>query len=152
MKSTILFAIIITLLCSSCEEHKNTVIFHKSHEPQRQNIPFSEVVETNNLLFLSGQIGKNHNTGILVEGGIKAETKQTIENIQAILQHHDSGLENVVKCTVILNDINEFESFNEVYTQYFTKKPARTTFAAEKLAANASVEIDVIAVKGTVAN
>ncbi|GAL66529.1 endoribonuclease L-PSP [Jejuia pallidilutea] len=87
-----------------------------------------------------------------MEGGIKAETKQTIENIQAILQHHDSGLENVVKCTVILNDINEFESFNEVYTQYFTKKSARTTFTAEKLAANASVEIDVIAVKGTVAN
>jgi 2-iminobutanoate/2-iminopropanoate deaminase len=56
-------------------------------------------------------------------------------------------LDHVVKCTVILSDINDFAAFNEVYTQYFTKKPARTTFAASGLAANAKIEIEVVAVK-----
>ena len=83
----------------------------------------------------------------MVEGGIREETKQCIENIKAVLNHHNLGLDQVAKCTVILKDINEFAAFNEVYVQYFTKKPARTTFAASGLAGNASIEIDVIAVK-----
>lgn len=131
----------------SCDINKNEIIFHKSHEPKRQNVPFSDAVETKDFLFLAGQIGKNHKTGKLVEGGIKAETKQVIENIKAVLEYHSLGLDNVVKCTVILRDINEFKQFNEVYTKYFTKKPARTTFAAANLAANASIEIEVIAAK-----
>ena len=98
-------------------------------------------------MFLTGQIGKDHKKGNLVEGGIQAETKQTIENIKAVLEHHNLSLDNVVKCTVILSDINDFSAFNEVYIQYFTKKPARTTFAAAGLAANAKIEIDVIAAK-----
>lgn len=142
-----IFALIVAFFSSSCEENRNTIIFHKSHEPKRQNIPFSDAVETNDLLFLAGQIGKDHNIGTLVEGGITAETKQAIENIQAVLRHHNLELDNVVKCTVILNNIEDFKAFNEVYVQYFTKKPARTTFAAQSLAANASIEIDVIVAK-----
>ena len=85
--------------------------------------------------------------GALPEGGIQAETEQAIKNIQGVLQRHDLTLDHVVKCTVILKDISDFRAFNEIYVKYFTKKPARTTFAASGLAANAKIEIDVIAVK-----
>lgn len=138
--------ILTVVLFMSCD-NGNEVIFHKSHEPSRENAPFSDAVETDDLLFLSGQVGKDHKKGVLVEGGIKAETKQVIENIQAVLQHHNLDLDDVVKCTVILKDISEFAAFNGVYMQYFTKKPARTTFAAGGLAGNANIEIDVIAAK-----
>ena len=63
------------------------------------------------------------------------------------MKHHGLTLDSVVKCTVILSDINDFKAFNEVYIKYFTKKPARTTYAAAGLAANAKIEIDVIAVR-----
>ena len=99
------------------------------------------------MLFLTGQIGKDHKKGKLVEGGIKAETKQVIQNIEDVLKHHNLSLDNVVKCTVIHKDINDFKAFNSVYIQYFTKKPARTTFATMGLAGGASIEIDVIVAK-----
>jgi 2-iminobutanoate/2-iminopropanoate deaminase len=89
----------------------------------------------------------NHTTRTLVEGGIEAETKQCIENIKDVLAQHNSSLDRVVKCTVILRDINDFEAFNEIYKTYFPNKPARTTFAASGLAVGANIEIDVIAVK-----
>lgn len=121
-------------------------IFHNSHEPKRQNTPFSDAVETSEFLFLAGQIGRDHKSGLLANG-IKAQTEQVIKNIEAVLKHHNSDLSKVVKCTVILKNIEDFKSFNEVYTNYFTNKPARTTFAADDLAAKALIEIDVIAVK-----
>ena len=138
---------ILTLVFLMACDNDSKIVFHKSHEASRQNVPFSDVVETGDLMFLTGQIGRDHKNGTLVEGGIKAETKQAIENIRAVLQHHNLNLDNVVKCTVILKDINDFSAFNDIYVQYFTKKPARTTFAAGGLAGNASIEIDVIAVK-----
>lgn len=131
----------------SCNSNERKIEFHKSHEPSRANVPFSDAVETENLLFLTGQIGKDHSSGKLVSGGIEAETEQVIKNIEAVLKYHGIDLNHVVKCTVILKDIDDFKAFNSVYTKYFTKKPARTTFAASGLAAGASVEIDVIASK-----
>ena len=135
------------IIFQNCENSSNSLKFHKSHEPSRSNVPFSDAVESEDLLFLTGQIGKDHTTGKLVEGGIKAETEQCIKNIKAVLEYHNLDLDHVAKCTVILKDIDDFTSFNEIYVQYFTKKPARTTFAASGLAGNASIEIDVIAVK-----
>ena len=85
--------------------------------------------------------------GQLAEGGIQGETAQAIKNIQGVLNYHGLTLDNVVKCTVILSDIEDFRAFNQVYVKYFTKKPARTTYAAAGLAAGAKIEIDVIAVK-----
>lgn len=142
-----ILSLFLIMLNFSCNNSESEIIFHKSHEPSRANVPFSDVVETDNLLFLTGQIGKNHKAGVLVEGGIKAETKQVILNIEDVLKHHNLSLDNVVKCTVILKDIDDFSAFNEVYVQYFLKKPARTTFAASGLAGGASIEIDVIAAK-----
>lgn len=159
-KIEILLASLLLLIVVSCQKNEHTKItseanekqeteitFHKSHEPTRQNTPFSDAVETEDFLFLAGQIGRDHAKGKLVEGGITTETKQVIENIKAILKHHNLSLNNVVKCTVILADINDFSAFNEVYKTYFTKKPARTTFAAAGLAGNAKIEIEVIVAK-----
>jgi 2-iminobutanoate/2-iminopropanoate deaminase len=146
LKQCFLVLSILVLLCS-CHTKTTKIQFHKSHETGRHNAPFSDAVETEDLLFLTGQIGKNHKTGKLVQGGIEEETRQVIENIEAVLNHHGLNLENVVKCTVILRDINDFSAFNSVYSDYFSKKPARTTFAASSLAGGASIEIDVIAAK-----
>ncbi len=150
MKYTLIFLIsflLSLLVINSCEHQSATVNFIKSHEPKRQNTPFSDVVIVDNLLFLSGQIGRDHSKGELVDGGIQAQTRQTIENIKAVLAHNQSDLGHVVKCTVILSDIQDFDAFNEIYKQYFPNKPARTTFAASGLAAGALIEIEVVAVK-----
>ncbi|MEM1338356.1 MAG: Rid family detoxifying hydrolase [Bacteroidota bacterium] len=123
------------------------IIFHSPENPQRASAPFSEAVQAGNLFFLAGQIGMDRTVGKLAVGGIQGETEQTIKNIQGVLNYHGLTLDNVVKCTVILSDINDFQAFNAVYTKYFTKKPARTTYAAAGLAAGAKIEIDIIAVK-----
>lgn len=145
------YAMLSILICgvmaTTYAQESTEIKFHKSHEPKKLNAPFSDAVQAGNLFFLSGQIGMDHSTRTLVGGGIQAETKQAIKNIEAVLAQHEMTLDNVVKCTVILSTIDDFSAFNEIYTQYFTKKPARTTFAASGLAANGKIEIDVIAVK-----
>lgn len=148
MKYTLFFfCLFILMSLQSCNDSNSKIIFHKSHEPTRANLPFSDAVETEDLLFLTGQIGKDHALGKLVSGGIKPEIKQVIENIETVLKQHNLSLDNVVKCTVVLKNMNDFSDFNSVYTTYFTKKPARTTFEASNLAGGASIEIDVIAAK-----
>ena len=139
--------ILIMLFAFGCKQPSNEVVFHKSHEPKRQQVPYSDMVESNGFLFLSGQVGMDHTTRTLVEGGIEAETKQCIENVKAVLEHHKLSLDNVVKCTIILRNIEDFAAFNKIYETYFPNKPARTTFAASGLAVNASIEIDVIATR-----
>lgn len=128
-------------------QENTEIIFHKPENPARATAPFSEAVQAGNLFFLAGQIGMDRTVGKLAEGGIQGETEQTIKNIQGVLEFHGLSLDNVVKCTVILSDINDFKAFNEVYVKHFTKKPARTTYAAAGLAVGAKIEIDVIAVK-----
>jgi|GEM_PF-449036 len=141
------------IIISSCRNSENTftseVIFHDSHEPKKKSAPFSDAVQVENLYFLSGQIGMDHATRTLVTGGIEAETKQTLENIKAVLEQHDLAMKDVVKATVILDTISDFSVFNEIYKQYFPQKPARTTFAAEGLARGAKIEIEVVAVKSS---
>ena len=143
----LVFYIFILMSIQSCNDSNPEIVFHRSHEASRTNVPFSDAVETDDLLFLTGQIGKDHKKGELISGGIKAETKQVIENIEAVLKYHGLSLDNVVKCTIILKDISDFNDFNSVYIDYFKKRPARTTFAASGLAGGASIEIDVIAAK-----
>lgn len=141
-------ALLIILIGFSCANEKNPGIkFHKSQEESRKKAPFSEVTQVGNLYFLTGQIGKNHQTGQIVEGGIEAETTQVIKNIEAVLKDHQMSLKDVVKCTVILADIEDFSRMNAVYTTFFVDNlPARTTFAAN-LVAGAKIEIEVIAAK-----
>ena len=135
------------LVLSSCNTPQKTELqFLKSKEEKKKDLPFSDAVKVGDILFLAGQIGMNHSVRKLVEGGIKAETAQALDNIKNVLEANDSGMSHIVKCTVILADINDFAAMNEVYKTYFNDNfPARTTFAAN-LVAGAKIEIEATAV------
>ncbi|HEX6810774.1 MAG TPA: Rid family detoxifying hydrolase [Planctomycetota bacterium] len=111
-----------------------------------QTLPFSEAVAANGFLFVSGQIGTLPGKLELAPGGIAAEAKQTLANMQAVLERHGASLRDVVKCTVFLADIAEWPAFNEVYRQFFQAPfPARSALAASGLALQARVEVECIA-------
>jgi len=124
--------------------------FHPiEHAPPGMTLPFSESVRAGDMLYLSGQVGVDA-SGKLVAGGIKAETKQTMDNIGAALAHGGSSFDRVVQCTVALADIAEWPAFNEVYRGYFKERfPARMAFAASALALGARVEVQCNAVVGS---
>ncbi len=110
------------------------------------SLPFSEAVRVGDLLFLSGQIGVRPGTLSLVPGGLKAETAQMMDNIKATLADAGLGLDDLVKCTVMLADMAEWPAFNEVYRGYFPHHfPARSAFGATGLALGARVEMECIA-------
>ena len=123
-----------------------SVKFFKSNNAAQANLPFSEAVLVGDLLFLSGQIGVDPKTDKLVSGGIKEQTDQTMRNIRNTLESNGFSMNNVVKCTVMLADITEWSTFNEVYISYFSKPyPARSAFGANGLALNSLVEVECIA-------
>ncbi len=108
--------------------------------------PYSQAVISGGLLFCSGQIGLDPQTGELVTGGIEAQTEQVLKNLVAVLKEAKMGPENVVKTTVYLADFADFGKMNEVYGRQFAKEPpARTTIQAAALPKGAKIEIDVIA-------
>jgi reactive intermediate/imine deaminase len=110
--------------------------------------PFSPAVRVGHMLYLSGQIGTGPD-GRLVAGGIEAETRQTMLNIKDVLERTGSSLDRVVKCTVMLADMAEWERMNGVYTTFFpTNKPARSALGASGLALGARVEIECLATVG----
>jgi reactive intermediate/imine deaminase len=108
-------------------------------------LPFSSAVRVGNTLYLSGNLGNVPGSNDLVTGGIGAETRQTMENMKAVLEQFGSSMDRVVKCTVFLADIGEWGAMNEVYRTYFKKPPARSALGASGLALNARVEIECIA-------
>lgn len=106
---------------------------------------FSPAVRTGNLLFLSGQIGTRPGTLELISGGIGPETRQTLENIRAVLASQGLDLQDLVKCTVFLADIRDYQAMNAVYAQFFPQDPpARSAIAGSGLALGARVEIECI--------
>jgi reactive intermediate/imine deaminase len=111
------------------------------------NRPFTPAVQVGNILFLSGQIGTSANAqGSVVPGGIQAETRQTMQNIKDVLERSGSSLDRVVKCTVFLADMREWEAMNEVYVTFFPRhKPARSALGTNGLALGARVEIECMA-------
>ncbi len=108
--------------------------------------PFSDAVRVGHMLYLSGQLGVDGSSG-LVSGGIKAETKQTMDNIGRLLERYGSSFDQVVKCTVMLADMSEWGAMNEVYVTYFAKGrlPARSALGVNGLARGARVEIECMA-------
>jgi 2-iminobutanoate/2-iminopropanoate deaminase len=111
--------------------------------------PYSQAVRAGGLLFLSGQIALDPHTGQLVGTDVKQQTRQALENVQAVLEAGGSSLRRVVKCTVFLADMNDFGPMNEEYGAFFQDEPpARTTVAVGRLPRGALVEIDVIALAG----
>lgn len=144
----VLFLLALAAGTSAATDSKNPpeVVFHPHEDESMSDLPFSESVRVGDLLFLSGQIGVRPGTMELAEGGIEAEARQTMENIRAALQRRELGLEDLVKCTVMLADISEWPAFNEVYGTFFDDRyPARSAFATSGLALGARVEVDCIA-------
>jgi len=124
------------------------VTYHSSGAFEGQNLPFTEAVEVDGLVFLSGQIGVKPGTLELVEGGIEAEARQTMDNIGATLEAADLTFADVVKCTVMLADMADWPAFNEVYVEYFDAPyPARSAFGASGLALGGSLEVECIAAR-----
>ena len=108
--------------------------------------PYSQGVISGGLLFCSGQIGIDPETGELIQGDVAAQTERTLQNLIAVLREAKMGPENVVKATVYLTDMADFPKMNEVYARYLgAKPPARTTIAAAGLPKGVKIEIDVIA-------
>lgn len=112
--------------------------------------PYSQAIVTGNMIFVSGQLPIDKETGNVVEGCVKCQTKKCIENAKAILEEAGFSLSDVVKTTVYLADIADFGKMNEVYGNYFTEPyPARAAFQVAALPkADAKVEIELVASKG----
>jgi 2-iminobutanoate/2-iminopropanoate deaminase len=109
--------------------------------------PYSQAIKAGNLLFLSGQIPLDPQTGNLVEGDIEAQTRQVFRNIAAILKAAGASFENVVSASVFLADMNQFGKVNEIYATYFSAPaPARATVQVARLPKDCLVEIQVTAV------
>lgn len=109
--------------------------------------PYSQAVKAGNLLFVSGQVPFVSETMEIVEGDVKAQTAQSLKNLQAILKEAGADFSNVVKTTVFIKDMNEFAQINEVYAEYFGEnKPARACVEVARLPKDVKVEIELIAV------
>jgi 2-iminobutanoate/2-iminopropanoate deaminase len=111
--------------------------------------PYSQAVQVGDVVYLAGQIGINPASGVLVEGGIKAQTKQALDNLGAVLKEAGMDYDNVVRATVFLSDVNNFQTMNGVYGEYFKSDhpPSRSTVEVGGVPRGALVEIDFIAVK-----
>ena len=123
---------------------KNILISPKAPKPVG---PYSQAVSFGEFIYSSGQVGLN-SEGKFVSDDVQGQTKQTLENLKSILEDNGSSLENVIKTTVYLRDMNDFKPMNEIYAEYFgSSLPARSTVAVVGLPLDAKVEIEVIAFK-----
>ncbi|MEM7278106.1 MAG: RidA family protein [Pseudomonadota bacterium] len=124
------------------------IIYHNMPGVEEANLPFSSAVQVGNTLYLSGTLGNVPGKFELVPGGIEAETRRTMDSIKAMVERFGSSMDRVVKCTVFMADMDEWEAMNKVYRTYFKRLPARSAFGSAKLALDARVEIDCIAIVG----
>jgi len=110
--------------------------------------PYSQAIEVNGMLFVSGQIPINVETGKIVDGGIKEQTEQVLKNIGYILEQAGYSYKDVVKSTCLLDNMDNFAAMNEVYAKYYSETPpARAAYGVVKLPLGAMIEIETIAVK-----
>lgn len=110
--------------------------------------PYSQAIEANGTLYISGQLPVNPESGQIVEGGIAQQTEQVLKNIEAILKEAGYSFENVVKSTCLLSTMDNFAGMNEIYGKYYSANPpARAAYAVQKLPLGVLVEIETIAVK-----
>lgn len=107
--------------------------------------PYSQAKVVNGFIFTAGQIPINPVTGKMVEGDIKVQARQALENLKAVLETGGSGMDKTVKVTVFLMDLSDFSTMNEVYAEYFGKsKPARSAVQVAKLPLNALIEVEAV--------
>ena len=124
---------------------KRTII-STDHAPAAVG-PYSQAVRCADLVYTAGQLGLDPQTGKLVEGGVQAQTRQALTNVQAILAAAGTSMDNVVKTTVFLLDMGEFKAMNEVYAQFFSgQPPARSAVQVAALPLGGVVEIEAVAI------
>jgi|TARA_B100000929_G_scaffold240430_1_gene197565 reactive intermediate/imine deaminase len=145
MKKYLIILSLIFFAFFSCENSKNNKTTYHPHK--LESVPYSESVLVGDILYISGQIGNVDNDyNKIVEGGIRPQVKQAMENINNILQKHNATMDDIVKCTCILADGDDWGTMSEEYVRYFKNhKPARTTFGGAELGEGILVEIDCIA-------
>jgi 2-iminobutanoate/2-iminopropanoate deaminase len=144
MKYLLLSLLIIGVCLSVSGQHKQIV---KARKAPAMPYPFSPGVISNGFLFVSGQVGTDPQTNKLVDGGVEAETAQTIQNIKTILEDAGASLDDVVNVTVYLSNMDDFPKMNAVYKQFFNEGtyPARATIGVAKLVFGSSVEMTMTA-------
>ncbi len=121
-------------------------VIHTDNAPNAIG-PYSQAVKAGNMLFVSGQVPFVPETMEIVEGDVKAQTAQSLKNVQAILAEAGLDFSHVVKSTVFIKDMNEFAQINEVYAEFFGEnKPARACVEVARLPKDVKVEIEVIAI------
>jgi 2-iminobutanoate/2-iminopropanoate deaminase len=146
LRNTLIVAALLVPLFAQAGGKPN-VEFINSDKAKAAGYPFSQAVQVDHTLYLSGQIGIDPATGKLAEGGIGNESRQAMQNIKDLLAEHGHSMADLVKCTVMLADIKEWPAFNEVYRGFFKDRfPARSAFAGSGLALGARVEIECIAI------
>lgn len=119
-------------------------IFYSDKAPKPKG-PYSQAVIHNGLLYISGQVPINPETGLIIRGTIEKETDVVLNNIKIVVEEAGASMSDVLKVTCYLADLGDFERFNNVYKKYFLQNPpARTTIQVEKLPLNARVEIDAV--------
>ncbi len=122
-------------------------IIHTTNAPAAIG-PYSQAVEANGMLFISGQVAINPQTGKVIEGGIAEQTEQVMKNIGSILKESGYDFTDVIKSTCLLSDMGNFAAMNMVYGKYYPKNPpARAAFAVKELPLGVLVEIETIAAK-----
>jgi len=110
--------------------------------------PYSPSVKVGSMLFLSGQLPINPETGNIVGGSVQEQTKQILENLKILVELYSFTLKNIVKTTVFLKDMNDFTKFNQIYSEYFEEKfPARSCVEVACLPKNSLIEIEAIAIQ-----
>ncbi len=108
--------------------------------------PYSPALKVGDLLFASGQLPIDPKTGEMIEGNVEAKTRRVLENLKAVLEPYSIGLENVVKTTIFLKDMNNFARVNKIYGEYFKERfPARSCVEVSRLPKDAEIEIEAIA-------
>jgi 2-iminobutanoate/2-iminopropanoate deaminase len=123
--------------------NKKTIFTQNAPAPMG---PYSQAILANSFIFIAGQVPVDPTSGQLVQGDVKAQTRQVLINLRAILESEGASLNNVVKTTVFLKDMNEFGAMNDVYLEFFNEaKPARTTVEVSRLPRDVKVEIEAIA-------
>jgi 2-iminobutanoate/2-iminopropanoate deaminase len=143
-------ALVLAGAAAACAAEAGEPHFYNSPAAAAAKYPFSQAVRVGDILYVSGNIGNLDGTTQLAPGGIEAESRQTMENIGAILKANDLSFDDVFKCTVMITDMAKWGSFNTVYVTYFKpgRLPARSAIGANGLAFGAQVELECWAYAG----
>lgn len=137
---------LVALFAAASLSAESRARFLNSANAEQLKLPFSEAVHAGGLLYLSGQIGNVPGEPAPVPGGVVAESRQALANIEQVLERHGSALDEVIKCTVFLVDMAEWSQFNEVYREFFKPPyPTRSAVGVKELALGARVEVECLA-------